>query len=347
MKDFFSSIFSAQNAVDGAEGGFPFWVFWLLILVILLLLAFIFLRDKDLRRRLDSFFMGIKNRMRRVRLQANLKKEQQKHETFMFNLGQKAWEEDVEVPSASALRNQLARMDKQKSDLEDKRAGLEEKIDGITKEMADFQKKQETAHLKLEAEMKPYLDKLEEVKLKEKDTGKRLSQKKHELDTAAKGMAMAEKDMLTLKSKSDVLEEVKKIELESLEEKIKELAAQKTAADAALRDLKTQKAGLDKEISSQQKSADELQRKIRKNKEKTKDRVRRLQKDIREWEKQRDKVSESIAELEKQKNPLFRNLGEQVDKDRVDHEELEILYTKIDRTKIKTQELEGQIKNLD
>lgn len=347
MKDFVSSLFSSQNAVDGTDGGFPFWVFWLLILVILLLLAFIFLRDKDLRHRLDSFFMRFKNRMRRVRLQANLKKEQQKHEIFMFDLGQKAWEEDVEVPSASALRNQLARIDKQKSDLEDKRTDLEDKIEGVTKEMADFQKKQETTHLKLEAEMKPYLDKLEEVKLQEKDTGKRLSQKKHDLDTAAKGMAAAEKDVLALNDKSDVLEEVKKIELENLKEKIKELAAQKTAADAALRDLKTQKAGLDKDIASHQKSADDLQNQIRKNKDKTKDRVRRLQRDIREWEKQRDKVSESIVELEKQKNPLFRNLGEQVDKDRVNHEELEILYTKIDRAKVKTQELEGQIKNLD
>jgi chromosome segregation ATPase len=347
MKEFASSLFSAQNVTNAAAGGFPFWVFWLLIFVILLLLIFIFLRDKDLRRRLDSFFLGIKNRARKVRLQANLKKEQQKHEAFMFELGSKAWEEDVEVPSASALRNQLARMDKQKSDLEDKRAGLEDKIEGVNQEMAEFQKKEEAARLKLETEMKPYLDKLEEVKLQEKDTGKRLSQKKHELDTAAKDMAAAEKEVLALKNKPDVLEEVKQFELESLEKRIKELAAQKTAADVALRDLKSQKAALDKEISTQKKSADEFQRKIRKNKDKAKDRIRRFQKDIHEWEKQRDKVSEGIEELENQKKPLFRNLGEQVDKDRVTHEELEILYHKIDRTKIKTQELEGQIKDLD
>ncbi len=347
MKDFISSIFSAQNAVNGTDGGFPFWVFWLLICVILLLLIFIFLRDKELRHKLDSFFLGIRNRARRVRLQANLKKEQQKHEVFMFDLGRKAWDEDVEVPSANALRNQLARMDKQKSDLEDKRTELEDKIEGVNKEMADFQNKQEAASLKLETEMKPYLDKLEEVKLEEKETGKRLSQKKHELDSAAKDMATAEKDLLTLKNKPDVLEEVKQFELENLEKRIKELSAQKTAADATLRDLKAQKTGLDKDISSQKKSADEFQRKIRKNKDKTKDQVRKFQKDIHEWEKQRDKVSGGIEELENQKKPLFRNLGEQVDKDRVNHEELEILYHKIDRTKVKTQELEGQIKDLD
>ena len=114
MKDFFSSLFSAQNAVDNADGGFPFWIFWLLVCIILLLLVFIFLRDKDLRHRLDSFFKGIKNRLRKVRLLATLKKEQQKHEDFMLELGRKAWEEDVEVPSANSLRNQLARLDKQK-----------------------------------------------------------------------------------------------------------------------------------------------------------------------------------------------------------------------------------------
>jgi chromosome segregation ATPase len=347
MKDLFSSLFSAQNAVDGTDGGFPFWIFWLLICIILLLLVFIFLRDKDLRRRIDSFFKGIKNRLRKVRLTANLKKEQQKHENFMLALGQRAWEEDVEVPSASTLRNQLAHLDKQKSDLQDKRADLEEKIAGVNKEMTDFQIKQETASLKLEAEMKPHLDKLEEIRIQEKDTSKDLAQKKSELDAASKEMATAEKDLLALKDKGDVLEEVKKVELEGLEEKIKALATRKNEADSTISELKSKKAELDKEISAQQKTVNEIQRKIKINKDKTKDQCRKYQKDIQEWEKQRDKVTENIQEIEKQKTPLFRNLGEQVEDDRVDHEELEILYTKIDRSKIKTQELEGQIKNLE
>ncbi len=347
MKDFVSSLFSAQNAVDGTDGGFPFWIFWLLVFIILLLLVFIFLRDKDLRHRLDSFFKGIKNRLRKVRLLATLKKEHQKHEDFMLELGRKAWEEDVEVPSANSLRNQLARLDKQKSDLQDKRAGQEEKIAGINKEMTGFQRKQEAAGLKLEAEMKPYLDKLEEVKAQEKDTGRELSQKKSDLDAASKEMSAAEKDLVALKEKGDILEEVKKFELESLEEKIKALAQRKIEADAVLRELKEKKAGLDKEISAQQKTADDFQRKIKKNKDQTKDRCRKYQKDIREWEKQRDKVTESIEEIEKQKTPLCRSLGEHVDQERVNHDELEILYTKIDRTKIKTQELEGQIKKLE
>ena len=347
MKDFVSSLFSAQNAVDGTDGGFPFWIFWLLIFVILLLLVFIFLRDKDLRHRLDSFFKGIRNRLRKVRLLATLKKEKQRHEIFMFELGRRAWEEDVEVPSANSLRNQLARLDKQKSDLQDKHAGLEEKITGVNKEMTDIQKKQEAAGLKLEAEMKPYLDKLEDVKTQEKETGRELSQKKSDLDTSSKELSAAEKDLLALKEKGDVLEEVKKFELENLEEKIKSLAQRKIEADASLRELKVKKTELDKEISGQQKTVDEIQRKIKKNKDKTKDQCRKFQKDIREWEKQRDKVTESMEEIEKQKTPLLRKLGEHVDIERVDHEELEILYTKIDRTKVKTQELEGQIKDLE
>jgi len=347
MKDFVSSLVSAQNAVDGTGGGFPFWIFWLLIFIIALLLVFIFLRDKDLRRRLDSFFKGIRNRLRKVRLMATLKKEQQRHENFMFELGRRAWEEDVEVPSANSLRNQLARLDKQKSDLQDTRAGLEENVSGLNKEMTDFQKKQEAADLKLDAEMKPYLDKLEEVKVQEKDTGRELSLKKSDLETSTKELSAAEKDLKALKEKGDVLEEVKKFELENLEEKIKALVQRKTEAETSLRELKGKKLELDKEISSQQKTVDDIQRTIKRNKDKTKDRCRKFQKDIRELEKQRDKVSENIEEIEKQKTPLLRKLGEQVDVERVDHEELEILYTKIDRTKIKTQELEGQIKDLE
>ncbi len=347
MKDLFGNLLSAQNAADGTEGGLPFWMFWLLLLVIALLLVFIFLRDKDLRRRLDAFFTGIKNRLRKVRLQTSLKKERQKHENLMLELGKTTWEEDVEVPSAQSLRDQLARLDKTRADLQDKRSTLDDKISGVNQEMTDFQKKQETAHIKLEAQMKPYADKFEEVKKQAKDVARDLSQKKSELDSASKEIASLQKDLAAFKDKGDMLEEVKKFELESLEEKAKNLEARKSEADQALAALGAKKSELDTELSSQQKDVETYQSKLKKNKDKTKAQCRKYQKDIREWEKQRDKVSESIQEMEQQKTPLLQNLGEHVNTDRVEHEELEILYSKIDRSKVKTQELEDQIDHLD
>ena len=58
----------------GAAEGLPFWTLWFLLLVILLLVVFIFLRDKDLRRRISAFLSGARRHMTRLRIQAKMKR---------------------------------------------------------------------------------------------------------------------------------------------------------------------------------------------------------------------------------------------------------------------------------
>jgi chromosome segregation ATPase len=347
MRNLLRSLSQPQDLNLETGSGLPYWIFWMLILVIALLLVFIFLRDKDLRRRLDRFFLGIKNRLRRLRLQTTLKKEKQRHEVFMFELGQKAWEEDVEVPSARTLRDELARLDKQRAELEDKRGDLEDRIGQVQQDLSDFEKKQEAAQLKLEAELKPYVDRLNEIKAQEKGVDREMAQKKGEVEHSGKEVEAARKQLQSIEDKGDVLEEVKNFELESLKDKIQNLQAQQGEAAQAMEELKKRKLELEKDLGEQEKAQEEFQSKLKKNRDFSKNETRRFQKDIKEWEKQRDKVVDSIREIDQKKKPLLRELGEQVDQDRVDHEDLEILYSKIDRTKIKTQELEEQIKDLE
>ncbi len=347
MKDFIHSLFSAQNAVEGSTDGLPYWIFWTLICVIALLVTFIFLRDKDLRRRLDAFFVKIKNRLRKLRLQATLKREQQKQESFLEELGEKAWSEDVSLPTASTIRDELARLDKKKSELEDKRKDLEHKLAESQKELDDFQKQQESERLKLDVEMKPLVDKMDELKAQVKAVSQAITQSQHQASAAEKELHSTQKALKELGDKADVLEEVKKTEMERLKEQIKAL---ETGAGAAAKEEmreKDRKAELEKEITAQQQALDVFDDKLKRNRDMTKDHSRKIQKDMHEWEKQRDKVNERIAEVVNQKKPLFKALGEHVEQERVDHQELEILYTKIDRTKIKTQELESRIKELD
>jgi chromosome segregation ATPase len=61
--------------------------------VILLLLAFIFLRDKDLRRRINLFLSGAKRRMKRTQLTIRLKREKRRKSGLLRDLGRKAWHE--------------------------------------------------------------------------------------------------------------------------------------------------------------------------------------------------------------------------------------------------------------
>ncbi len=60
MKSSISSFFRFQTPPPGSQEGLPYWILWFLLCIILLLLAFIFLRDKDLRQRLNRFLFGAK-----------------------------------------------------------------------------------------------------------------------------------------------------------------------------------------------------------------------------------------------------------------------------------------------
>jgi len=100
------------NAAAAPAGeGLPFWAFWLLVSIILLLLFYIFLRDKDLRRRLSSFLSGTKRRMLRLRLQAKLKKERGKKAGLWKELGRTAWSEDLRAEGTAEIFGTLKVLD--------------------------------------------------------------------------------------------------------------------------------------------------------------------------------------------------------------------------------------------
>jgi len=100
--------FQAQPSLQ--REGLPYWLFWFLLCIILLLVAFIFLRDKQLRVRLSSFLAGARRRSLLFRLKFQLKKESQKRGTLLRKLGEKAWDEDIPVQGSEFIRTELARL---------------------------------------------------------------------------------------------------------------------------------------------------------------------------------------------------------------------------------------------
>ncbi len=88
---------------DLPSQGLPYWILWLLLCVILMLLAFIFLRDKDLRQRLDFFLSGAKRRMKRTRLRLRLKKAKGRRSDLLRQLGEACWGMRLPIPRTAAL----------------------------------------------------------------------------------------------------------------------------------------------------------------------------------------------------------------------------------------------------
>jgi hypothetical protein len=92
-----------QTAETIDRNGLPYWTLWLLLCIILLLLAFIFLRDKDLRQRLSFFLSGAKRRMKRTRIQMRLNKSKRKKSVLFGELGRKCWTNQIAIPRTANL----------------------------------------------------------------------------------------------------------------------------------------------------------------------------------------------------------------------------------------------------
>ena len=117
MKSTFSSFFSFQTPPPGSQEGLPYWTLWFFLCIILLLLAFIFLRDRDLRQRLNRFLFGAKKKLIRLRLQARLKMAKRKKNELHRELGQKVWDERLDVHGAEKISTTLAKLMESKASL--------------------------------------------------------------------------------------------------------------------------------------------------------------------------------------------------------------------------------------
>jgi chromosome segregation ATPase len=134
---------------------------------------------------------------------------------------------------------------------------------------------------------------------------------------------------------------------ETLKQKIADLETKKSDLEQSLSQQSEEKAALAADAKVQQKQVDEFNKKIKKNKDFFKHELRKFEKDFKEWEKKRDEVAGQIKEINDKKGPLFYQLGKLIDDERVEHEELQIFYSKLDKTKTRTQELEDKIKDLE
>ncbi|MDW7761185.1 MAG: hypothetical protein SCM96_11180 [Acidobacteriota bacterium] len=126
---------SARMIEDSiSKEGLPFWAFYLLLSIILLLLIFIFLRDKDLRRRLSAFLSRARRKMIRFRLSLKIKREKHACADLRKDLGKKIWAEGLPIEGTADIREQLKAYDAEKSLLQSTWQETCSRIESLTKE---------------------------------------------------------------------------------------------------------------------------------------------------------------------------------------------------------------------
>lgn len=105
---------SQVDAATTVQEGLPFWLFWLLIALVGLLIFFIFLRDKDLRRRIDFFFLGARNRSLQIHLRRQMKREKKRKERLWLDLGRNVYKHKFTIEGTEAILRSLYSLERKK-----------------------------------------------------------------------------------------------------------------------------------------------------------------------------------------------------------------------------------------
>ena len=305
---------SLQALPDPAREGLPYWIFWLLLSIILLLLFFIFLRDKDLRRRLSAFLSGAKRTMLRLRLQAKQRKEREKKSELWKELGRKAWSEDIQVEGTAEIFRRLKVLEEEKSARQMEWHEIYSQIETLGKRHENIRKIQHETVRAEEALKKPFKDRMAELKGREKEHKKQRAQAEKEIRDAGAGLGAAGSTVDDLKGR--------------------------------LAGIGDEEARLEKEKAAVQAELDARDRKIREMELKHREEDRVQEKGIREWEKKKGTVQQRIIELEKTSEPFYESLGKTLDESRIEHKELALCYFQIDGVNKTIQDLQTRIEKL-
>ena len=325
MRGFLENIFAKQTPPPGSNEGLPYWTFWLLLFVILLLVVFIFLRDKNLRRRINLFLFGARKKLIKLRLQTRLKREHRKKDELIRSFGKKIWEEKIKIPMGEKIHQELEKLEQNKQDLERESKDVLSKIKGLEADQEKFIQKHKDSVTEYESARKPNQEKSSEIKDEERLLEVKVMEKQKELEGVVRGINAS-------RNKAD--------------DRLEKLIKQREEMDETIKKLVGKRLDLEKERKDHQEKIDELDKKLKAIEEGGKKRIREFHKEIKEWKRNKEKLLEKIEHVEKKKDPLFVRLGKQTDETRENHQELSVFYSQIDRSNERIGELEQQIKNL-
>jgi chromosome segregation ATPase len=335
----------AQAPVEVSQG-LPFWMLWLLLCVILLLIVFIFLRDKDLRRRISAFLSGARRHMIRLRLQVKLKKEKEKKAALWRELGKLAWSEDVQ---AACIEDDCGKL-----------AGLEEEIGQLRKTWHDIYSRIEVLGREHDAALKRFRELVaeqEEGRRPRQEEMLALANRKKEVLEALEA-SLREAEAAEAQTKA-VDREVRQVEENpKLSEadrtarvaKAREKAASLTSLVRSLREksplLQEERYRLDLKLEGIEGQVRVFNAAIHRIEEEYRDRLQAREKDIREWQKAKERTQDKIVNVKRLMEPLFENVGLILDRARIPNEDLAVLYFQIDGVDRTIADLDTRLEHL-
>lgn len=340
------SILSLPETSPIPKEGLPYSILWIFLCIIILLITFIFLRDKSLRQRVNLFLSKAKRRLIKIHLQMKIRKEKRKKDGLIMELGIKTWKEGIRNEKSEKIDKKLETLDESRNRSQKELEEIHSKIKKLDNQLTESDEKNDDLIEKQEGDKKPFKEKLDETKEKERLIELHLIQKQKEIEGEEKDLSAAEKEVKDLELSSNLSEEEKKSQINEAKEKIKKLETSREKIQKELEELRKEKPELEKEIKNLQRKVNDYERTIKKIKKEKKEKRGIILKEIKELRKDDSTVQKKIKETEKQKEPLFEDLGKVIDEFRVESKELTPLYSQIDKINKRVQDIEKQIQNI-
>ncbi|MDH4198145.1 MAG: hypothetical protein OEW05_12090 [Candidatus Aminicenantes bacterium] len=335
-----------EAATNTPPEGLPTWLFYLLLCVILFLVVFIFLRDKDLRRRISAFLSSAKRKMIRVRLQARVKREKERKVLLWNELGKTAWSEDVPLESASDIREKLASVEEERHARQVEWQDLYSRIESLNHVHQEARTRHAALLDALAAERRPHADRHQEVEERLLALAREAEQAPEKLTAAEYEIRATEEEMRAAVDDRTLGDAERTARHEKGRERIRALRASQEELRARAPDLETERAALAAEESRLRLQLDENAARREQALADWQKRDGLFQTEMRGLEKARDRVQGRLVELKSMSEPLFEGFGKALDEARPEHELLALLYFQIDGVERRIQELAARIENL-
>jgi chromosome segregation ATPase len=335
----------AQAPSDVPEG-LPFWLLWLLLCVILLLVAFIFLRDKDLRRRISAFLSGARRHMLRLRLQVKLKREKEKKVALWKELGKLAWNEDVQAScieedcgKLSVLEEEIGRHQKTWHDVYSRIEVLGREHDAALTRYRALVAEQEEAR-------RPHQEEMLALANRKKEILEALESSIREADAADAQVGAAEKDVRQIEQNPKLNEADRSARLDKVRDKAASIVGRVRALREKAPLLQEERYRLDRRLEEVEAQVRVFNAAILRIDEEYRERLQVREKEIRDWQKAKERVQDKIVDVKRLMEPLFESVGRILDEARVDHEDLAVVYFQIDGVNKTVAELETRLEHL-
>lgn len=346
MKDLFA-FFTDQSSQPGSQAGLPYWIFWFLLSIILLLIFFIFLRDKDLRHRINQFLFNAKQKLIKLRLQRNLNNEKRKKIGYIQNMGKTAWEKKIRTDGDESILNKLNNLNKKKAAQEKETQDIESKIQALKAKYGRESQELESEQAGYDKGRKPLISNENKIKEETAETESKIHSHQKELKKIAKDLKSTEKNISELGAKTKLSAEQKAFKEKKFLAALKELESRKKELNGDLPAAKEKSKKLAEKKKQIQSSIRVFDNKLHDLNERKKEKSRIFHNELKEWEKERDKAHNLIIDIEKKILPLLRELGELFYKSRIKADDLSLLYSQIDRSDKRIKTLEKQIRDLE